>query len=434
MQGLATSISIKLFTFAPITSFMSESEQTTPQATEKSPEHAANLRPKILVVDDSRVMRVSCQKILAKQYRIVEAEDGQAGWDRLQSDDEILMVITDLNMPKMNGHELLHRIRSSDDQSIKALPVIIISGKEDDDAAKQKVLAEGATDFISKPFDSVQLQARANSYINLNQTANKLKEEATDDALTGLGSKAYFDRSATELLGQVQRHGGQFVLVLFDIDGFKPMFISKGKAVALAAIKAVGETTSKMLRTEDKAARIGMSLFAVLATTTDLDGANIFAQRLQEEIQKLPLEDANGSVGITVSMGIYEAPLERQVTLSSVLVEANQCLKQAIQQGKGQIVARSDRANAWPDVAPKVASKETLDTRPSEHVSAEVAETTTESKALALVDLVNMFEKGDVQSIRKQKLAALKALVPILKHIIIDNSMLKTLVDLLKRK
>jgi len=125
-------------------------------------------KPRILAVDDSRVMRRAMSKVLGKEYDVVEAEHGEDAWTHLLNDPTIQVVFTDLSMPYLDGFGLLERMRDSDDPHLQALPVIIITGKDDDEETKQAALDKGASDFITKPFDSVQLQARAKAHVRTN--------------------------------------------------------------------------------------------------------------------------------------------------------------------------------------------------------------------------------------------------------------------------
>lgn len=117
-------------------------------------------KPRILAVDDSRVMRLALKKILGKEYDVVLAEHGEDAWTLLTNDNTIQVLFTDLSMPYLDGYGLLKRMRSADDPHLQEMPVIIITGKEDDDKAKEQALERGASDFISKPFESIQLLAQ----------------------------------------------------------------------------------------------------------------------------------------------------------------------------------------------------------------------------------------------------------------------------------
>ena len=115
-------------------------------------------KPVILIVDDSRLMRHAIKKILNKDFVCLQAVDGEDGWQKLTEDDSIQLVFSDLSMPVLDGYGLLERIRKADDSRISALPVIVITGNEENAGAKEKALQFGATDFITKPFQTVQLK------------------------------------------------------------------------------------------------------------------------------------------------------------------------------------------------------------------------------------------------------------------------------------
>ena len=97
-------------------------------------------KPRILAVDDSRVMRRAMSKVLGKSYDVIEAEHGEDAWTLLTNDDSIQVVFTDLSMPYLDGFGLLERIRTSDDHRFQEMPVIIITGKEDDDETKKNLI------------------------------------------------------------------------------------------------------------------------------------------------------------------------------------------------------------------------------------------------------------------------------------------------------
>jgi len=116
--------------------------------------------PRIIVVDDSRVIRRAISKILGAEFDVIEAEDGESGWERLLEDESIQVVVADVEMPRLDGYSLICRIRAAEPPRIKNIPVIIITGAQDEET-RQRAFACGATDFITKPIDRVQMLARA---------------------------------------------------------------------------------------------------------------------------------------------------------------------------------------------------------------------------------------------------------------------------------
>ena len=108
----------------------------------------------ILTVDDSRTMRDMLMLALKDAgYRVVQAEDGVHGLEVLQSDRPDI-VITDINMPRMDGFGFIEGMRA--DPNHKATPVLVLT-TESDAAKKQRAREAGATGWIVKPFDPAKL-------------------------------------------------------------------------------------------------------------------------------------------------------------------------------------------------------------------------------------------------------------------------------------
>ena len=308
------------------------------------------IKPRILAVDDSRVMRRAMSKVLSKNYDVVEVENGEDAWTVLLNDDSIQVIFTDLNMPFLDGYGLLERIRASDDVRLSETPVIIITGKDDDEDAKQEALDKGANDFITKPFDSIQLQARAKAHINFKQTSTKLTEtsdklerQATIDETTGLGGQRYFCKVGDETLSYATRHGSQFVLIRMDIDDFNSLFIKHGKKNMDNILQTIGERFSKQVRQEDTIARIGVSKFALILKETAMEEVHLLVERIREEIQGLAfkLPETGELIKLTISAGLYEPDSTTKLTFKEIVTETEKYLTEAISAGGNRIVGHS---------------------------------------------------------------------------------------------
>ncbi|WP_018951858.1 response regulator [Thioalkalivibrio sp. AKL12] len=109
-------------------------------------------RAAILVVDDSKVIRVALQRILQGQNTVYEAADGEQALELLQQYPDIGLVLTDLSMPGIDGQDLLLRIRDGVDDLPTDLPVVIVTGQESDEAASEEWRSLGANAVLMKPF------------------------------------------------------------------------------------------------------------------------------------------------------------------------------------------------------------------------------------------------------------------------------------------
>jgi len=121
-------------------------------------------KPVVLVVDDSRVMRKAMIKILGDGYEVIEAEDGMKGWNQVLGNSSIQLVISDIEMPNMDGYSYICRIRASEDEALRNIPVIVITGAEDD-ITRERAYACGANDFILKPIDRQQMLSCVNAHL-----------------------------------------------------------------------------------------------------------------------------------------------------------------------------------------------------------------------------------------------------------------------------
>lgn len=305
-------------------------------------------KPRILVVDDSKVMRRAIGKILGKEYEVIEAAHGEDAWTLILNDSSIQVVFTDLGMPYLDGYGLIQRIRKSTDPNLKDLPVIIITGQEDDEKAQQDALNAGATDFISKPFESVQLKARAKAHVRFEQTVRKLSEtseqlenQAAIDEVTGLGGQQYFCRTADETLAYIKRNGGQLILVRMDIDNFDSIFIKNGRAIADKIIASVGKQLTKLVRTEDKLARVGLAKFAMLLLSTNIDDARNLAARIHKKISGLKFKTGNKTIKVTVSISILEPQLEKDTDIKVLIRQTESYLDDLVIKGGNAIACNS---------------------------------------------------------------------------------------------
>ena len=132
-------------------------------------------RPWILVVDDSRVVRKTVLKILEADFNVIEAEDGQAGWRLLRQDSRIDVVISDIQMPEMDGYSLICKVRAVDDPDLREIPIIVITSA-DDEITRERAYACGASDFVLKPFNAPQLLGCLQNQLGVSQS--------TADAMT----------------------------------------------------------------------------------------------------------------------------------------------------------------------------------------------------------------------------------------------------------
>lgn len=301
---------------------------------------------RILLIDDSKVMRKSALKMLGGDFDVVVAEDGEQGWQMIQDDNRIQVVFTDLNMPKMNGYQLLERVRTASDAGIRNLPVIVVTGAENDDEAKEKALEQGATDFITKPFNSTDLKARAHAHASYQRTTKVLQETATVDPLTGLANERSFNEQFEKDLSFVVRHGQSIALMVVEVDSFRELFLKIGRKGADSLIQQIAKVLLKSVRKEDCVARIGLAGFAVSLPTASADGAIRLAERICQTVSGFKAKLRGETLSITVSIGLHVPSNLAQANVMDLRTKADDCLRLAVSAGGNRVHTLVDAAPA----------------------------------------------------------------------------------------
>lgn len=299
--------------------------------------------PIVLVIDDSRVIRRAITKILSSEFTLVEAEDGESGWEHLAANENVQVVITDAEMPKLDGYSLICRIRASDQQRLRDLPIIVITGGQDDQT-RERAFACGATDFIVKPIDGVQLLARARAHARLDQTTRKLnettkslEEQAAADPLTELHSRRYFLQRAVQDLAFAKRHGQDLALVRIDFDNFRALYKQHGDEVCDQIFIWLAGLMRTHTRTEDTPARIRGGEFAILAHCSDRVEASTLCERLRNAVLNEPFTLNGAPFALTISLGLATLNGDRVDTVDDLLVRAEQRLTLAKAAGGNQL-------------------------------------------------------------------------------------------------
>ena len=282
---------------------------------------------RVLVVDDSKVIRNAARKMLGAEFDVVLAEDGADAWSMLENDASIEVVFTDLIMPGMNGFELLRDIRTAADARLRAMPVIVVTGIEDDEVARVRALELGATDFITKPFTTIDLLARARAHASHQREAAQLRAQTTLDQLTGLPNKAGFLDRLQQDMAYARRHQQELTLVRIEIEDLRSIFLQRGKDTAERLLLQVAKSLRAAIRKEDSAGRIALGGFALSLPAGERQGVERMVARLRAELGEQSAQIAAGTVKF--STGVSRPPLETGLSAQEALDQCQPALADA---------------------------------------------------------------------------------------------------------
>ncbi len=355
----------------------------------------------VLIVDDSATIRSVIAKHLGEAYFTVHASNGEEAWQLIQSNDSISLVFADMHMPVMNGMLLLKQIRNSDCEHISNLPVIIITGHEDSEAAKQASYTMGATDFISKPFSALDIITRAGSYTKLKQKITSLEQNVTQDSLTGLVNKRGLQEIGDKAISGAHRHEYELSIMVMQIDNIGEVHSKYGKSIVEQIIASIANNIRKALRTEDVLAHFGSGQFVALLPMTNAFKAHILALRIQKTINNLAFEMGDSTIRIKLAMGLNSTEgSNQQITFTELSLQTEKALQASLQDRACKVVRHDELFSE--DRPTEKDSKSSFDSEQQESTSNDLTADSEKLDTANFSDYMPAILDGDFEKIPAQ--------------------------------
>jgi len=264
----------------------------------------------ILIVDDSASIRGQIRGVLQLVEgfdEFIEAGDGLQAF-KLMLDRHPDLVICDLIMPVFDGLKFL-ALRATRPE-LASIPVIMLTA-EGDANRKVEVFDQGASDYVTKPFNDRELLARAKVHYGLKVLQDELREAnkrlealADTDGLTGLFNRRYFDALLVRELQRTERYKTPLGLVLLDIDHFKRVNDSFGHSMGDEVLRNVSRVVTSSVRVTDSVARYGGEEIAIVFTQTTAQGVSEVTERLRQRLADYSHDYQGNRVKCTASFGI----------------------------------------------------------------------------------------------------------------------------------
>lgn len=293
-----------------------------------------NRHVRVLVVDDLASARKMLVDLLnVQQFQVFEATTGSEALDMLMRHPGIDMVITDYNMPDMDGYELTRRIRR--EHGSDRLRIIGISSSADR-LLSASFLKAGANDFVYRPFVVEELQCRIGHNIETLSQIRQLRLAAFSDYLTGLRNRRHFFDEGPARVATCLERDEACSMAMLDIDHFKQLNDNYGHEVGDRVLKAVAARLSELVDNSDHLlARLGGEEFGILLSGMDSEAASEFCETVRSSVAELRVAHADTDIGVTASIGVAEvAGLEN---FSNYLNAADQFLYLAKRYGRNRV-------------------------------------------------------------------------------------------------
>lgn len=248
-----------------------------------------SVKPRVLIADDSRIVRASLIKHIEGLFEFREALDGEEAWQTLLLDPNIRVVITDLTMPKLDGYGLLQRIRSSKISRIREIPVVVVSGS-DEREERERAKAAGATDLITKGIGTAQLLSRLDILSKLVATQRELErslEALVRDspvAAIAMPSADMLRAQAQAYLASALRNRKNFVVLNVCVGLRHAGLDAASAALPSKVVDAIGQLLLRNVRQTDLVAKTGDAEFTLATGSINFDAARYFARRVCKAI------------------------------------------------------------------------------------------------------------------------------------------------------
>lgn len=317
----------------------------------------------VLLVDDQAIIAEGIRRMLEaeKDIKLHYCSDPAKAIDTA-IDVGATVILQDLIMPDIDGMTLVRFYRAN--HATKDIPVIVLSSKEDP-AIKRDAFSYGASDYLVKLPDQIELIARirahARNYImqterdaaffalremkkQLEASNRKLQKLSMLDGLTGISNRRHFDTTLDDSLTSAEAKESPLSLILIDIDYFKRFNDSYGHQGGDDCLIRVARALSgECKNAEDLAARYGGEEFVILLPDTNEAQAHTVAERIRKAVQDMAIEHKASDVAkcVTLSLGVSTSLPDKKLTAEQLIERADKALYKAKETGRNQSVKAS---------------------------------------------------------------------------------------------
>ena len=252
------------------------------------------------------------------------------------------LALVSMSLDDFDPLRVSSQIRTVD--HARNLPIILMA----DAADKPRVVRAldlGVNDYISRPVERNELQARVRTQIRRHRYAMELRESvnntmalAVTDELTGLYNRRYFDRHLNVMLNKAQEQDRDIALMILDIDHFKAVNDNHGHDVGDAVLREFAARLKRNIRGVDLACRFGGEEFVVLMPDTDTGQAEAVAERVRQAMAEKPFEvGPSRPLSVTVSAGVALNDSQAD-TPEGLIKRADVALYRAKREGRNRVI------------------------------------------------------------------------------------------------
>jgi two-component system, cell cycle response regulator len=303
---------------------------------------------RILVVDDNQDnIEIIATRLRFRGYEILEASDGAQALSQVR-DHAPDLILLDVMLPDIDGYEISRRIKGSSD--LPFIPIILVTAR---DSTQDKVqgLDAGADDYLTKPINFPELEARVRSMLRIKRLQDELELKnrelerlSISDGLTGLFNHRHIHELLAEEYERVERTKDCMSVAMFDLDRFKSVNDTHGHQAGDKVLVALADILRDTARDIDRLARYGGEEFIALLPETCIEDAAVFVERVRREVSRHHFDIGRDEpLHMTISAGVATYPHDLVDSVETLVKLADQALYAAKSGGRDRVV-RFDQA------------------------------------------------------------------------------------------
>lgn len=294
---------------------------------------------KILVIDDSMTNLMLLKAHLSNMGLLPLLAGNAIEGINLAIEQKPDVILLDVMMPEIDGFETCRRLKA--DSRTSSIPIIFVSAK---DQSEDKIsgLKMGAIDYVTKPFNKGELQARIGIVLQMMELQEKLFRQANTDELTQLANRRHFFTVLDRELIQAKIRGGSLAVMMFDVDHFKKINDTYGHQAGDKILQQVGKILRESIYPLDIAARYGGEEFVVVMPGIPVSDAAQRAQKLIKIIDESHWEVGGKEISVTCSAGVAVFDGSDRIDPYGLIRMADDALYAAKNRGRNCVVSYSD--------------------------------------------------------------------------------------------
>ncbi len=293
---------------------------------------------RILIVDDDELFLKGLRRTLSQHYAVETALGANAALERMQDEGTYSVVVSDMQMPEMDGVELLSRVREASPHSMR----IMLTGKADLRVAMTAVNTGAVFKFLCKPCAPDELRAVIDEAIVAHEEAVEKTAMATDDPLLSIKNRRSFEVAIESVHQKARDQGRSYGVAIADVDCFKKYNDHYGHLAGDEALIAVAQAMEACCRGADGVFRYGGEEFALILQDVTADGLRVACDRFRASVEALGREHVESPSGlVTVSIGAELVQPGDAREWQACLQSADEALYEAKENGRNRAVVRA---------------------------------------------------------------------------------------------